>query len=508
MLVTAVGWEESEMNFLRRLSGRGDVDDDSMGSKPINMESSMVSKFKDVEAEWFDKSKKDKMWSPWRRRWVTLDLRAKIIYYYDSQEKSDSKSDPSGSMILSDETTVEFVENYNGKQYVFEISGVSEGKGEEILILSAATGEIRDYWHQAIIECTKGILVKQPDILPESFYNVTPLSIFYKDSSGKNSIKAQDGVKLLPEITKKAPTVRYHPRNERDFYTLMLTDPDAPCVAEPIFREFVHWVHVNIPAEKVDLGKPVCPYVGAGPPYNSGTHRYIFLLYLQEEGMLSPTQIQGAVDHFKQRAGLSCSKWVKSLPEIYGEDPVPVGFDGFTSPWSSHVDSMHEDAKFVPPPKYRSPSQVARIEAEERKKEEEIKKKEEEKAMAEKASHEAEEAAMSPRERKFGVGNESVFEGSMLNKKFAHELVYQKRFCWIDFEEKKLFWAKNSSKEKVKSVNLVNDITGINLMRNKLSFTHSMGKKSSIDLEIHGFANDFEEAERWYKIAVTIHYDT
>ena len=106
---------------------------------------------------------------------------------------------------------------------VFEISGVSEGKGEEILILSAATGEIRDYWHQAIIECTKGILVKQPDILPESFYNVTPLSIFYKDTDGKNSIRANDGVKLLPEITRVPPVVRYTPRSEGDFYTLMLT---------------------------------------------------------------------------------------------------------------------------------------------------------------------------------------------------------------------------------------------------------------------------------------------
>lgn len=493
-------------NFMRRLSGRGE----DVGL-PINTECSMTSKFKDIEEAWFEKSKKDKIWSPWRKRWVVLDMKAKMINYYDDQSKAQSRSDPSGSMKLSEETNVVFVDNCNGKQHVFEISGVSEGKGEEILILSAESGTVRDYWHQAITECTKGILVKQPDLLPDSFFNVTPLSVFYKDSEGKNTIKAHDGAVLLPENTQKPPAVRFFPRSDGDYYTLMLTDPDAPCVSKPTFREYVHWMVVNIPAHgEVSHGRVICPYVGAGPPYNGGTHRYIFLLYLQDMGQLTPTQCHEAIDHFKQRGGLRCCDWAKDLSSVYGDDPTPVGFDGFKAVWSPFVDIMHESAGFIPPEAYRSPSQVARIKAEaEREKAEALRKKAEEESAVVKAEEAVAAVAIasnSPIDQKYGTGNESIFEGHIIHKKFAHELVYQKRFCWIDPEERKLFWAKTATKEKAKSVNLENDISAINLQRNKISFTHSMGKKSSIDLEICGTVNDNEEAERWYKLAIMIHY--
>ena len=98
-------------------------------------------------------------------------------------------------------------------------------------------------------------------------------------------------------------------------------------------------------------------------------------------------------------------------------------------------------------------------------------------------------------------------EGRLMHKKFAHEHIYQKRFCWIDPNEKKLFWCKSDTKEKPKSVNLQSDIIAINLLRNKISFTHTMGQKSSIDLEIYGTLDDVAEAERWYKVAIGIHYE-
>ena len=149
---------------------------------------------------------------------------------------------------------------------------------------------------------------------------------------------------------------------------------------------------------------------------------------------------------------------------------------------------------------------MARIKAEaEREKAEALRKKAEEESAVVKAEEAVAAVAIasnSPIDQKYGTGNESIFEGHIIHKKFAHELVYQKRFCWIDPEERKLFWAKTATKEKAKSVNLENDISAINLQRNKISFTHSMGKKSSIDLEICGTGNDNEEAERWDKLAI------
>ena len=158
-----------------------------MDAGPINVLGSICSAFNDVESGWFYKSKKDKIWSPWRRRWVTLDMKAKVISYYDDQGKAESKSDPSGTMRLLADTTIELVDDSNGKQNILEISGVSEGKGDEILILSAESADIRDHWRRAIEECTRGVLVKQPDLLPNEFFNSHPLSIFYRDSNGKYS---------------------------------------------------------------------------------------------------------------------------------------------------------------------------------------------------------------------------------------------------------------------------------------------------------------------------------
>ena len=46
---------------------------------------------------------------------------------------------------------------------------------------------------------------------------------------------------------------------------------------KPIYKEFVHWVVVNISGQdgRTDAtsGETVLPYIGAAPCYNSGVHR-------------------------------------------------------------------------------------------------------------------------------------------------------------------------------------------------------------------------------------------
>ena len=78
-----------------------------------------------------------------------------------------------------------------------------------------------------------------------------------------------------------------------------MTDPDAPSRAEPKYREWHHWLVVNIPGNKISEGKIMIyfktvinpyfinkgeiksGYVGSGPPKGTGLHRYIFLIYKQ-----------------------------------------------------------------------------------------------------------------------------------------------------------------------------------------------------------------------------------
>lgn len=61
------------------------------------------------------------------------------------------------------------------------------------------------------------------------------------------------------------------------------TDPDAPSRAKPEFREWHHWLVGNIPGNDVGKGETLSEYVGSGPPQGTGLHRYVFLVYKQND---------------------------------------------------------------------------------------------------------------------------------------------------------------------------------------------------------------------------------
>lgn len=60
-----------------------------------------------------------------------------------------------------------------------------------------------------------------------------------------------------------------------------MTDPDAPSRKNPQFREYHHWLVVNIPGCDIAKGDVLTAYVGSGPPEGTGLHRYAFLLFKQ-----------------------------------------------------------------------------------------------------------------------------------------------------------------------------------------------------------------------------------
>lgn len=121
------------------------------------------------------------------------------------------------------------------------------------------------------------------------------------------------GNEIAPVDVKEQPKVTYK-ANPNDFYTLIMTDPDAPSRANPVRREFRHWLVslfylfqintlinqfqvVNIPGSDIEKGEVLSEYVGSGPPKDSGLHRYVFLLYRQpkklefEETLVKKTEV-------------------------------------------------------------------------------------------------------------------------------------------------------------------------------------------------------------------------
>ncbi|XP_041455345.1 protein D2-like isoform X2 [Lytechinus variegatus] len=93
-------------------------------------------------------------------------------------------------------------------------------------------------------------------------------------------VEANLGNILTPTVVKDPPTITW-PTEESTLYTVIMTDPDAPSRADPKFREWRHWVVVNVPGIDVSKGLVYAPYIGSGPPKGTGLHRYVFLVYKQ-----------------------------------------------------------------------------------------------------------------------------------------------------------------------------------------------------------------------------------
>ncbi|XP_015610253.1 protein D3 [Cephus cinctus] len=92
------------------------------------------------------------------------------------------------------------------------------------------------------------------------------------------------GNELTPTEVKDIPEIHY--KHEGGvLYTLVLTDPDAP--VRGYNREWQHWLVGNIPEDKVAKGEVLTEFVSSAPPKDSGLHRYIFLLYKQNQGAIT-----------------------------------------------------------------------------------------------------------------------------------------------------------------------------------------------------------------------------
>ena len=114
-----------------------------------------------------------------------------------------------------------------------------------------------------------------PDVIDKVPQNV--LQVTYP-----NNLAIEIGKVLTPTQVKDPPSVKWD-GDASVFYTLCMTDPDAPSRKDPKFREWHHWLVGNIPGSDVSKGEVLSQYIGSGPPEGTGLHRYVFLLYKQPQ---------------------------------------------------------------------------------------------------------------------------------------------------------------------------------------------------------------------------------
>lgn len=119
---------------------------------------------------------------------------------------------------------------------------------------------------------------------------------------GSNHVS--DGIELKPSMTGDQPAIHIG-GNEKDMYTLVLTDPDVPGPDNPFDREFLHWVVVNIPGGTEPCqGEEVVSYVRPAPPI--GIHRYVFVLFKQKgkflpKAMAAPERVKFKTRRFADK---------------------------------------------------------------------------------------------------------------------------------------------------------------------------------------------------------------
>ncbi|XP_036623576.1 phosphatidylethanolamine-binding protein 1-like [Trichosurus vulpecula] len=104
-----------------------------------------------------------------------------------------------------------------------------------------------------------------------------PLSVKYADCE-----ILELGQVLTPTQVKGHPvSIGWQGCDSSKLYTLVLTDPDAPSRKDPKFREWHHFLVVNMKGSDVSSGEVLSDYVGSGPPKGTGLHRYVWLIYEQ-----------------------------------------------------------------------------------------------------------------------------------------------------------------------------------------------------------------------------------
>lgn len=136
------------------------------------------------------------------------------------------------------------------------------------------------------------------------------LSVVY---AGKAAVH---GNLLTPEETAVAPAVAISGAAPDALHTLIYTDPDPPDPANPIRKEWLHWLVTNIPGGDFAKGDEVAGHYGPVPP--TGTHRYVFLLF-QQPGRIEVADPSGG--ERSRRAHFSSKK----LAVAHGlGDPVDV----------------------------------------------------------------------------------------------------------------------------------------------------------------------------------------
>ncbi|GMM33757.1 Tfs1 protein [Saccharomycopsis crataegensis] len=121
-----------------------------------------------------------------------------------------------------------------------------------------------------------------------------------------------------------------------DYFTLVVTDPDAPSRTDKKWSEYCHYIKTNIKltqsdgaknsdflSAQLDLneGPDYLKYEGPGPPPKTGKHRYCFFLFKQK-AEINPPPLTGRPNWGLGKPATGVREWSTK----YGLEPIAANF--------------------------------------------------------------------------------------------------------------------------------------------------------------------------------------
>ncbi|XP_015116345.1 protein D2 isoform X2 [Diachasma alloeum] len=174
--------------------------------------------------------------------------------------------------------------------------------------------------------------LKTHEVVPDVIDQVPPAVV---DVTYLNNLKVEIGKELTPTQVKDKPEVKWN-AEAGEFYTLCMTDPDAPSRKTPTFREWHHWLVANIPENRVSEGEVLSDYIGSGPPKDTGLHRYVFLVYKQ------PGKLVFDEKRLTNRSGDGRGKFsIRKFAEKY-KLGQPIAGNMYQAAWDDYVPILYK----------------------------------------------------------------------------------------------------------------------------------------------------------------------
>ncbi|CAH0390512.1 unnamed protein product [Bemisia tabaci] len=134
-----------------------------------------------------------------------------------------------------------------------------------------------DYPHFKIIKAA----MEKHKIIPDLHKLFTFYTVQTKFMNGSKS--AQMGNELSKEDTQEPPHISYC-HDDDAYYTIIMSDLDAPTPGKPYLREWLHWLVVNIPRDNITAGETLGEYIAPVTKNFTGRHRYVITAYRQPGG--------------------------------------------------------------------------------------------------------------------------------------------------------------------------------------------------------------------------------